>query len=724
MNKANKLIRLSSIINLFLGVLTIKIPIYREILLISGFILFILSNEEYETISKKALYLIAIILLPFNIISSIIIFISSDNLKNNYNQINAPPAKLLDTENKKIDILLKLGIGMIFLSGILFATSSWNFINNKFKVIIILILALFFLVLSIFSEKKLKIFKTTFLYWFLSITFFCLLIVSILYFSIFGNYLTFQGLGKDLAYAITFFVIASLILATYLKFPKKHLIFIVFLSVNIMIYFLLSYFKFSNIKIYLIISLITILINIISKKETNIFNYNKTFSIILLAIFFHCLSENNNLILISGIINIFNNYILIIKDRENINLNLIISYLFLFLSIFNANIIIDFKFILTAILLSINILLIKFNILKLKENTTNLNYIFYTISILYLCLSNLYNDNFISIVIAIIYFIINLISQINYSKIKEIKLAEKLDPLSLTILTFTLLNSNIVKDLNIFTISGIFIIITMFLTFIHIILRNVQKKKIYFIYIIIGMFLSYLYLSEVKDFEIIILLIPAIYLFYILNSNKSDDKFKIGLSYINLNYIVYHIITKTNIFNIPLLTSSIIFIILLLIVNCFIKTGFLKNLTYFIIILPLFDILNDIFVYNELKIIIESITLLYLTFLATKFLFKTKDSKNIFAIIGIIISLQNVFYSSYLINLYVGMVGLIIIMIGYNNKELFAVFITGIIITILNILIALSNLWEEIPFWLYLLLGGLGIIIFVTYKELKKSKIK
>ena len=58
MNKANKLIRLSSIINLFLGVLTIKIPIYREILLISGFILFILSNEEYETISKKVLYLI------------------------------------------------------------------------------------------------------------------------------------------------------------------------------------------------------------------------------------------------------------------------------------------------------------------------------------------------------------------------------------------------------------------------------------------------------------------------------------------------------------------------------------------------------------------------------------------------------------------------------------------------------------------------------------------
>ena len=712
MNKANKLIRLSSIINLFLGVLTIKIPIYREILLISGFILFILSNEEYETISKKALYLIAIILLPFNIISSIIIFISSDNLKNNYNQINAPPAKLLDTENKKIDILLKLGIGMIFLSGILFATSSWNFINNKFKVIIILILALFFLVLSIFSEKKLKIFKTTFLYWFLSITFFCLLIVSILYFSIFGNYLTFQGLGKDLAYAITFFVIASLILATYLKFPKKHLIFIVFLSVNIMIYFLLSYFKFSNIKIYLIISLITILINIISKKETNIFNYNKTFSIILLAIFFHCLSENNNLILISGIINIFNNYILII------------SYLFLFLSIFNANIIIDFKFILTAILLSINILLIKFNILKLKENTTNLNYIFYTISILYLCLSNLCNDNFISIIVAIIYFIINLISQINYPKIKEIKLAEKLDPLSLTILTFTLLNSNIVKDLNIFTISGIFIIITMFLTFIHIILRNIQKKKIYFIYIIIGMFFSYLNLNDVKDFEIIILLIPAIYLFYILNSNKSDDKFKIGLSYINLNYIVYHIITKTNIFNIPLLTSSIIFIILLLVIKIFIKNEFLKKLTYFIIILPLFDILNDIFMDNELKIIIESITLLYLTFLATKFLFKSKDSKNIFAIIGIIISLQNVFYSSYIINLYVGMVGLIIIMIGYNKKELFAVFITGIIITILNILIALSNLWEEIPFWLYLLLGGLGIIIFVTYKEIKKSKIK
>ena len=38
----------------------------------------------------------------------------------------------------------------------------------------------------------------------------------------------------------------------------------------------------------------------------------------------------------------------------------------------------------------------------------------------------------------------------------------------------------------------------------------------------------------------------------------------------------------------------------------------------------------------------------------------------------------------------------------------------------LNIIVQLQTVWEKVPFYLYLLVFGLGIIGFVSYKELKK----
>ena len=72
------------------------------------------------------------------------------------------------------------------------------------------------------------------------------------------------------------------------------------------------------------------------------------------------------------------------------------------------------------------------------------------------------------------------------------------------------------------------------------------------------------------------------------------------------------------------------------------------------------------------------------------------------------------------IGIYIGIVGLIIIFIGYINKSLMPIFKFGVILTIINIIIQLKDLWNAIPFWLYLLTCGIAIISFVTYKEIKK----
>ena len=66
--------------------------------------------------------------------------------------------------------------------------------------------------------------------------------------------------------------------------------------------------------------------------------------------------------------------------------------------------------------------------------------------------------------------------------------------------------------------------------------------------------------------------------------------------------------------------------------------------------------------------------------------------------------------------------GIVLIIYGYKKEDAYPVFITGIVLTILNIIYYLKDVWKIVPFWLYLLLGGLLIIGFVTYRELQKQK--
>ena len=121
--------------------------------------------------------------------------------------------------------------------------------------------------------------------------------------------------------------------------------------------------------------------------------------------------------------------------------------------------------------------------------------------------------------------------------------------------------------------------------------------------------------------------------------------------------------------------------------------------------------------------ILESILVLYIVFLIIKFFIKNATAKNIIIILGVVYALSIVFFiEDLLAALYVGIIGLTIIVAGYRKDDMFPVFITGIIVKALNIIYRLRDVWKQIPFWLYLLLGGLAIIGFVTYREIKKQK--
>lgn len=125
---------------------------------------------------------------------------------------------------------------------------------------------------------------------------------------------------------------------------------------------------------------------------------------------------------------------------------------------------------------------------------------------------------------------------------------------------------------------------------------------------------------------------------------------------------------------------------------------------------------------ENLKLVVTNIFWLYILFLIIKFFIKNKAAKDWIATIGIIlITWSLIFQSDILIGIYIGALAIAIIFISFNEEHYKKLFYTGIVITIINIVVQLWEFWSKLPVYLYFLLVGAALITFVTYKEINKK---
>ena len=123
----------------------------------------------------------------------------------------------------------------------------------------------------------------------------------------------------------------------------------------------------------------------------------------------------------------------------------------------------------------------------------------------------------------------------------------------------------------------------------------------------------------------------------------------------------------------------------------------------------------------ELQIIVDNILSFYILFLIVTLIAKTDETKDTVATIGTSILFLSIFTSGeILVGLYLCLLGAGILVYTSNKKKYKKLFYTGVAITVINILVQLADFWSSIPPWLYLLLIGISIIGFVTYKEKTK----
>lgn len=721
MDTAKKYLKISGIINCIMGLLFFAIPLYGIALVGSGIFLYALSQESIKDIydSKTILLISAIVFIPFNFLTSIFLFLTFSELKGIRVEVNGQNAPNEDKESKKIDILLKLGVGMVFLSGILFATTSWKIITDLTKAISLLTAGTLFLGLSYLTDKKLNLKKSSYMYWMLSMSFYILTIVGLLYLGVFSNYLTYGGLGKYLAYCITFLSVSGFSYATYLKYGKRYFAFASYAGLFAALYNELSFLKFEPLLNICILSLIVFALNIIIKKENILHKFSNILSYVLFVPIISNLSNANEYIaLLTCIFNIINiNYLIYQKEDFKVPIiNIIITYILSFIGILNLGI--DNIGIYLGVFLSIYTIIINYNLLTDNKLLKETNYIFYAISsmIVYIMLS-ISNIN-LALLYSLLFLLVNTITKFEIfkcNKCESSNLFELLGLLSVVYSCFIIFKYETYMNY-------VLIITNLVYCIIHSVIKDEKSKKIYKVIIIICNVINILSNSiDTECFAGILVLLSSLYmLVYSYIEFKTPD---IYINYIVFLSSIFIPFVSTNVLELNKLLVSIIFILLMCLVIVISKEENIKKISYIYTILPLFSIIEYFDQDNIFKEVCYSLLILYATFLINKLFIKNKSTINLITIIGSTIALLPIIFTTDIaIGLYVGVIGIILIIIGFTDDSFSPIFKFGVIVTIINIIIQLLDLWKQIPFWFYLLIVGLGIIGFVMYREIKKSK--
>lgn len=732
---AKKTLKIAGVTKTVLGVtLLFATPYYGALLLLIGvFLLFQSYKDDVTIYNNKVIYMILSIAGIADVVGSMMFFINYDRFVPSGKGANAPPKKYvrsIDDESKKIEILLLLGVLMVFLSGLIFATTSWSMITDLFKVVALFCFGLLFLCISIFSERKLKLYRSSFLYWFLGIAFFLFTIIALIYFNIFGDNVSFTY-TSNLAYGIVLLSLSGFLIVSHFKYPDKHLFLVGLLSLLFSVYLLLKHFIPYEFVIVGILSFIILLINIFNKNKNDEMNkYFILFSYIMVGLnigYFLDVSSTINpfVILLLGFIQIVSiNHLIIKYDDKDTNLLIIILTYVLFGFSFGVNTYIYDNYpIIFMLFISLYTFLLTIKLIDCDNLTYTWNYYLYSFfgAVVFL---NSY-ETYSCIGISFVYLMMNFIFTHNIFKVEKLEFLNYIETIALELFIISILSVFDIehKLLIAFAITSIVYCILYFIY-----LRYSNNKHMNMLYPISIAITSGIVLLCNYDnilWLYLVSIFSSLYLFVIhyTDIDESNKVINYTIIYILLLSSICYPFVIQNILDLNIMIVTIFYIVILLLLIPILNNKYITRFTLLYISLPLINLVQNGFDSEVLEAIFENLIGFYVLFLVLYLFVKGDDTRTVFALIGLgLLMLRIVFIEDILVFLYVGMIGLIYIVIGFRYKGLSKLFIGGVIVVLLDIIKGLWDVWSQIPSWLYLLVVGLSIISFVMYREVKKQK--
>jgi len=705
MTKSNKLLKISSIIYLIASLFLFSFnSVIGGIVLTVGITLLSYSFLPYEELrSKKIMILIiSIITFIFSKLIGILLFIAFDYLAADKSALVIENETEISSESKRIDLLLKIGTGMILVSGVLFATTSWNIISDLVKCLGLVLMGIIFLVLSYYTETKLKLIKSSRAYFYIGLIFILLAWIGIGYFGVFSEWFSYIGEGTNLVYFSTFVLLSAILFLIDKKYNKKEYQYLGYICCYICVYHLLTFFGLDLIVVTLIISVLTLLINIFIKDQT-LSSVSKLLSYLFwVIIFIEGISNPGYINLIASIVNIINIFYLTFKYDDSIDniLGIIVNY------ILTLNIVINFRLenpdILILFLTTPVYLIVNYNQFNKNKKLLVTNQVIYhlitTITIL-----TMINNETKFLVFSLMYGLLNLVT--SYIVRSEVKINLYYQPVIIMIIIFSIFNFANLQSNYIYIISAIIYLVIHYMT------KDKSLKNIYFIALSVAAVIATFTIGTNLLISFLIVAVAA----YMYISTKHI------WTYIFLLFSILMMRTPLITQLIPETLASVIILLVFGALTYVINDSKIRRINLIALVIPLYSLVDCFILNTEIHAILNNIFAFYILYLILRLFIKDIKYKDIIATIGTAILILNIIFSnSLLIGLYVGLLGIAIILITYNKKDYKAYFYCGVAITILNIIIQLGEFWSRIPFWLYLLLVGVGIISFVTYREIKK----
>ena len=516
MEQGRKFLRIAALADIIYGLALFNVNIFSIGLLVLGFILYSLSYQDDVLENRTFLIVTAIASLLFNVIAGVFTFMSLNELdkERTYKETkdSGGEKEEIDPESKKIDLLLKLGVGMVFVSGILFATTSWAVITDMIKLVTLLLLGTAFLGLSAFTEKKLNIKRTSIMYWFLSMSFYFAIIVGIGYFGLLGEPLSYHGAYKEIMYGITIFFLAIITAISYLKYNHDSLLYTTYLFVFTGIYYMLLGLQLPEEVIYLIFVSISLVINIITNRESSINRFNTIlsyyFAFKMVTLFG---SEYKTIVTILTLLNMCN-ITYLSKRTDNIPLSILTTigdYLLIYVAILVHGF--EYSTIIIMILTTILSVLIKYNFLYKYKETTTINNCIYSASTFVLFCASFALTSVDVVIVATIYLGYVIVNRfLNNNDIVD----KYLLPISISLEVLSIgYFVNHISELFEIGYNYVFLVLTLIFTLVYVYIKE-EEKIIYLMSIIISTALTtFINMIDQDSFVQLMTLVPLVCLF-------------------------------------------------------------------------------------------------------------------------------------------------------------------------------------------------------------------
>lgn len=531
-------------------------------------------------------------------------------------------------------LMLSIGVFLIILASIIFATSTWKLYSNFIKVLILGGETLLFFVLGILLKYVFKVKKTGNALTLISTILLPTTFLCAGYFNLFGNLFSLTGKYSTLFLSVTFLMeaLVTLIRKNIIK-SNKYLFSLICFFAGI---FLLIYGIIKNVCLtFVITSFILMLINIFKNKIFNNLKEFNIFNILVSIIFtfayfyfsFDQLFSNNLLLeklyLVFFIISLSLNFIIIRpKDNEVLNIFSVLyeTMLVIWFVMFSKNLLTSsFAFVISGLISYIVYYISNNN--YVKTTSVIVSYIQGFLGIFIICFVK--ECVIMAPIISFIYIVLTFIGSLNKDKLKIINII--FEPIYLIMLAIgILIQPFIIKNIKaidvIMVINACLIIATIVST-----IRKNKVKNCYLIILIIGLFIQSLcsYFSSVMYFVTAFI----IYLLLIIYSLMSKDEFSKNLldalCILSLSSVLIGLNKYT-------LISSLITTILLIIFSILNKTNNKKYLYLSLVSIPMIMIISNLsFNYSIKKDLSMIILIPSLLILTRKFLNALKENDKI-----------------------------------------------------------------------------------------------